>query len=130
MTLTNCSTKTIDFHPSWRKNDDVRGYSETLMSDVKLWCDTGDNMLVFRHMRALLFTASSVGILLASALCGPPMPKTSNPSSKLGEASSLVDSSPMISRSVPSHFLSLAAARGRVIRRLRSPRCQLVAASC
>ena len=80
MTLTNCSTKAIDFHSSWAKVDDVVDLVKHLMSDVN---DTGDDTLVFRHMRALLFTARSVVILLASALCGPPMPRTSNPPNKL-----------------------------------------------
>ena len=54
-----------------------------LISDVKLWCDTGNNMLVFTHMCSLLVTPRSMAILLASALCGLPMPKTSNPPNKL-----------------------------------------------
>ena len=83
MTLTNCSMKTIEFYSSWAKVDDVVGLVKHLMSDVKLWCDTGDNMLVFRHMRSLLFTARYMGILLASALCRPLMPKISNPPNTL-----------------------------------------------
>ena len=54
-----CSMKTNDFYSSLAKVDDVMDLVPHLM------------------------TPRSVGILLASALCGPPLPKTSNPPNKL-----------------------------------------------
>ena len=51
--------KTNDFYSSLAKVDDVMDLVQHLM------------------------TPRSVGILLASALCGPPLPKTSNPPNKL-----------------------------------------------
>ena len=62
--------ETLTYILQLAKVDDVMDCMPHLMSD------TGDNMLVFRHVCSLLFSFSSMGILLSSALSGPPMPKT------------------------------------------------------
>ena len=69
--------ETLTYTLQLAKVDDVMDCMPHLMSD------TGDNMLVFRHVCSLLFSFSSMGILLSSALSGPPMPKTNYPPTKL-----------------------------------------------